>query len=164
MSAGTSYTEGTLMDVIIRPATLQDRDLLFDLVVQFATSFTPQRAAFESSLERLLANDEAHLLVATHDNTLIGYCLGFVHDTFYANGPVAWVEEIMVQEAFRRHHIGQHMMETFEQWAASQGGATLIALATRRASSFYKSIGYDESASYFRKLLPRPYDDLTSAD
>ena len=31
--------------------------------------------------------------------------------------------------------------------------AKLVALATRRAAEFYRSVGYEESATYFRKLL-----------
>jgi hypothetical protein len=43
-------------------------------------------------------------------------------------------------------------MEAFESWAKSRGAA-LVALATRRAAPFYLALGYEESASYFRKLL-----------
>ena len=30
----------------------------------------------------------------------------------------------------------------------------LVALATRRAAPFYRAAGYEESATYFRKVLP----------
>ena len=43
-------------------------------------------------------------------------------------------------------------MDAFERWAAGDGCA-LVALATRRAAPFYRDLGYEESASYFRKLL-----------
>jgi hypothetical protein len=43
-------------------------------------------------------------------------------------------------------------MNEFEQWAAA-AGCTLIALATRRAAPFYRALGYQESAAYFRKVL-----------
>ncbi|RCW40326.1 hypothetical protein DFP97_1363 [Paenibacillus prosopidis] len=36
---------------------------------------------------------------------------------------------------------------------AAERGSKLIALATRRAGDFYKAIGYDESAIYFKKAL-----------
>jgi hypothetical protein len=36
---------------------------------------------------------------------------------------------------------------------ALERGSKLVALATRRASDFYKAIGYEESASYFKKTL-----------
>ncbi len=44
-------------------------------------------------------------------------------------------------------------MDGFEQWASSRE-SKLIALATRRAAPFYLALGYDESAIYFRKLIP----------
>lgn len=150
------------MHVLIHPATPADQEAIFALVTQFATSFKPEQSAFEASFARLLTNDSACLLIAEHEEDIIGYCLGFDHDTFYANGSVAWVEEIMVQEAFRRHHIGQQLMTAFEEWATARG-SRLVALATRRAASFYKAIGYEESANYFRKILPR-HDDPTGTN
>lgn len=95
---------------------------------------------------------DAHLLVAEQDAQVVGYLLGFVHATFYANGPVAWVEEITVAENSRRHGIGRLLMQQFEQWAAARD-ARLVALATRRAVPFYQALGYEESALYLRKLL-----------
>ena len=43
-------------------------------------------------------------------------------------------------------------MAAFEGWAVSQGCA-VVALATRRAAPFYRALGYEESASYFRKTV-----------
>jgi len=43
-------------------------------------------------------------------------------------------------------------MEAFEAWA-KQKGAILSALSTRRAAGFYEAIGYEESATYYRRLL-----------
>lgn len=44
------------------------------------------------------------------------------------------------------------LIDAFEEWAASEGCA-LVALATRRAAPFYRDLGYEESAAYFRKVL-----------
>lgn len=81
-----------------------------------------------------------------------GYILAFDHVTFFANGRVAWVEEMMVTPGWRRGGVGRKLMETVEQWARERG-ARLVAMATRRAASFYRGVGYEESAVYFRKLL-----------
>lgn len=78
--------------------------------------------------------------------------MGFIHDTFYANGKVAWLEEIMVKDDFRRKGVGSKLISFFEQDSKNKG-CKLIALATRRASDFYIAIGYEESATYFRKTL-----------
>ena len=140
------------MDYTIRTACLADDTALFSLVQQFATSFEPERSAFEVSLKALLVDENAWLQVAEARGELIGYCLGFDHYTFYANGRVAWVEEIMVKAEMRRHGVGDSLMKAFEAWAKSRG-SKLVALATRRAAAFYTAIGYDESATFFRKLL-----------
>jgi GNAT superfamily N-acetyltransferase len=136
----------------IRPATASDSDALFALARAFATSFAVERSAFELSLSALLQSPDAFIAVATDADRVIGYIMGFDHHTFYANGRVSWVEEIMVSEDSRRAGVGRKLMESFEIWARSRQ-SKLIALATRRAAAFYKSLGYEESATYFRRLL-----------
>ena len=119
---------------------------------KFATSFVPERAAFEIALADIIGTDGANLSVAEVSGEVVGYCLGFDHYTFYANGRVAWVEEITVKEPLRRRGIGKALMESFEEWSNNRG-SKLVALATRRAASFYRSIGYEESATFFRRLF-----------
>ena len=140
------------MNVFIRKATEEDADAIFGLAKEFATSFLPERAAFENALAAIISNDEANLNVAEVDGEVVGYCLGFDHYAFYANGRVAWVEEITVKEPLRRRGLGKLLMENFEEWSSNRGNK-LVALATRRAASFYESIGYEDSATFFRKLL-----------
>jgi GNAT superfamily N-acetyltransferase len=136
----------------IRPAQFTDSDALFTLAGAFATSFSVEQSAFESSFAALLQSPDVFIAVASDSGRVVGYVLGFDHHTFYANGRVAWVEEIMVSEDVRRRGVGRQLMGSLEQWARSRQ-SKLIALATRRAAPFYESIGYDESATYFRKLL-----------
>ena len=140
------------MDPTLRSVTLSDGDALFELTQKFATSFTPERPAFEAAFRVLLDQDDAHLTGVSIDGVLVGYCLGFDHFAFYANGRVAWVEELMVDEAHRRQGLGRALMDDFEAWARSRS-AKLCGLATRRAAAFYSAIGYDDSATFFRKML-----------
>lgn len=151
------------MSIAVRRLGLSDAAIagpLFELVARFATSFVPERTAFESSLRTVLADNSAWLGVADDAEagceagigTLAGYCLGFDHAAFYANGRVAWVEEIMVREDLRGQDLGRLMMAAFEEWAAGRGDR-LVGLATRRAAPFYAALGYEHSATYFRKLL-----------
>lgn len=140
------------MTTNIRTAQYADAQALFALARPFATSFVVDEQAFHHAFSALLASSEAHLAVAETAQQLVGYVLGFDHYTFFANGRVAWVEEIMVSASLRRQGIGQLLMQEFEAWARARG-CKLVALATRRAASFYQAIGYEESAVYFRKLL-----------
>jgi GNAT superfamily N-acetyltransferase len=140
------------MTPLIRAAGPDDAADLFGLAHGLATSFEPRRDAFDESFSPLLKTESARILVAVDDTGLCGYLLGFTHHTFYANGPVAWVEEVMVDDRARRAGVGAALMAEFERWAVERGAA-LVALATRRAAPFYLALGYEESATYFRKLL-----------
>jgi len=136
----------------IRRASASDADAVAGLAGELAQSFTFSRSRFRIGYPALLAADDACLLLAVDGGERLGYLLGFRHLTFYANGPVAWVEEVLVRRQDRGRGIGRALMSAFEQWAAAQG-CVLIALATRRAAPFYRALGYEESAVYFRKVL-----------
>jgi len=136
----------------IRPARETDRDGLFPLVAEFAASFVPERKCFDQAFPRVVGDDRACVLVAEVKGRLVGSLLGLDHPTFFANGPVSWVEEVAVHSELRGNGIGRALMTRFEEWAVSRG-SRLVALATRRAARFYLALGYEESATYFRKLL-----------
>ena len=138
--------------MIIRTAEARDSAAVFRLAQAFATSYTVEQAAFGRSFAELLTHPEAFIAVADEDGEVAGYLLGFAHWTFFANGRVGWIEEIMVSQKHRRLGIGRRLMEAFEAWAQVQD-VKMIALATRRAADFYEALGYEESAAYFRKKL-----------
>jgi len=136
----------------VRAAGAGDADAVFALARDLAITFPVDRPGFDRGLAAVAATPGAHLLVADVDGHVRGYLLGFVHPTFYANGPVAWVEELAVHGAVRRRGVATRLTAAFEGRAAA-GGARLVALATTRASAFYTAIGYARHADYFRKHL-----------
>ena len=136
----------------IRPAGADDIDGVAALAAELAMSFEFSPEQFRVSYPALLATGGTCLLLAVDGSESVGYLLGFRHLTFYANGPVAWVEEVAVRDRDRGQGIGRALMDAFEEWAAVEGCA-LVALATRRAAPFYLTLGYEESATYFRKVL-----------
>jgi GNAT superfamily N-acetyltransferase len=137
----------------VRPARLDDRDRIWPLTQQFATSFDPERGAFDSAYAALVGQADTFLAVAELPTAgIAGYTLASSHLTLFANGPVAWVEELMVSPDWRLSGMGSSLMRAAEQWA-KEHGAAYLALATRRAADFYRAIGYSESATLFRKVL-----------
>ncbi|MFI7614639.1 N-acetyltransferase [Nonomuraea terrae] len=139
-------------DLLIRRADKSDADAVFGLARDFGVTFQPERDAFDAALPALLADDDALLLAAVVGGRVHGYLLGFVHLTLFANGPVAWVEEAMVQSGSRRQGMGRALLEEFERWARSRD-ARYVAMATRRAPEFYHALGYEASATFYRKVL-----------
>ncbi|AEE45274.1 GNAT family N-acetyltransferase [Cellulomonas fimi] len=139
--------------VLVRPARPADAGAVWPLARDFATSFTPERAAFDVTWSSLGEAPGTLVAVAeTPDRGIVGYLLGHLHPTFLANGPVAWVEELMVEESHRRCGVGRELMRHAEGWARD-GGAAYVALASRRAGPFYVALGYDDSAVFFKKTL-----------
>ncbi|HEY6787699.1 MAG TPA: GNAT family N-acetyltransferase [Trebonia sp.] len=139
----------------IRRATAEDAETVAYLAKELAQSFTFDADKFRVNYPVLLSKattDDACLLVAVGGGEQLGYLLGFQHVSFFANGPVAQVEEILVRGSHQGQGIGRALMDEFERWAAVLG-CTLVALATRRAAPFYHALGYEESATYFRKVL-----------
>jgi GNAT superfamily N-acetyltransferase len=136
----------------IRRAEPKDRDELVRLAADFATSFVVAESAFDRSLAEVLAHDDSALFVATVSGDVVGYICASVHPTLYATGPVAWIEELMVRDAARRAGVGRALVRAVERWAA-QRAVRMIALATRRAEAFWHAVGYEDSATYLRKLL-----------
>lgn len=74
------------MDIDIREAAIEDKEEIFKLVEKFSTSFKTERILFDESINNIIDDKSALLLVAETNKKIIGYCLGFVHYTFYANG------------------------------------------------------------------------------
>jgi GNAT superfamily N-acetyltransferase len=139
----------------IRRAIKEDAENVAYLAKDLAQSSTFDADKFRVYYPALLAKaatDDACLLIAVDGGEQLGYLLGFQHGSFFANGPVAQVEEILVRGSHQGQGIGKALMDEFERWAGIQG-CTLVALATRRAAPFYHALGYEESATYFRKVL-----------
>ena len=136
----------------IRPASSEDGHRILPLARDMATSFAVDTEAFATSFAELLGRDDAIVLVALEAGGVVGYLLGFDHLAFYANGRVAYVEEVAVRQDRRGAAIGRQLMQEFDTWATSRS-ATLITVVSRRAAPFYRSLGYEETATLFRKVL-----------
>ena len=78
------------MTVTVRAARAADADALFVLLHALATSFTPDRAAFDTSFAVLLSDDDVWLWVADDAGEVVGYCLGFVHRLSTPTAAWAW--------------------------------------------------------------------------
>ena len=125
---------------------------MFELAGVLAKTFTPRRDAFAVTLDEVVRSPDAHLLVAVLEGRVVGYLLGFRHRAFFANGVVAWIEEIAVGEDVRRRGLGSLLVAEFEE-RQRRADVRLVALATTRAGPFYAALGYADHATYHRKVL-----------
>ena len=91
-----------------------------------------------AALNAKLPDPFSCLFVAEHQERLVGYVSGYCHATFYAGGPTAWVDELLVSEPLRGTGIGRQLMDAFERWAQHRQ-CVLVSLATRGAAAFYEA-------------------------
>jgi predicted N-acetyltransferase YhbS len=144
-----------MTDVNIRPAGQDDADKVFVLLCQFATSYRPDRAAFDRHFPLLLKATEdrrAHLLVAEVDGQVVGYALACMLLVLYANGVVVELQELMVESAYRDQGIGQRLVRTVVQRARA-AGAVEVTVPTRRARQYYLRLGFEETATHLKHRL-----------
>ena len=116
----------------IRKANIADAEQVFRLTKDFAMSFTPDAVTFGQAFRTLVDQNDALVLVADVSGKIAGYLVGFVHMTLFANGPVALVEEVMVDEPLRSTGLGRRLMDEFEVWARTQD-ARLVSAEIGRA-------------------------------
>ncbi|MDT0194979.1 GNAT family N-acetyltransferase [Arthrobacter sp. AB6] len=141
------------LTMTIRRAGINDVDNVWRLVQDFARTFSPKRESFDLTFRSSLQAPQTLILVAEQrDGSVVGYLLAHCRATFLANGPAAWVEEVMVAERLRRQGVGQALMTEVESWAQAQGAAH-VSLASRRAGDFYHALAYEDAATFFKKTL-----------
>ncbi|PFG41509.1 ribosomal protein S18 acetylase RimI-like enzyme [Isoptericola jiangsuensis] len=147
--------------VVVSRARPEHVGQVWPLARDFATSSSPERTVFEQTCAALLDRPDTLVAVATVDGVdddepsrVVGYLLASTHLTFLANGPVCWVEEVMVDAGRRRSGVGAALMAYAEDWAAGQGCA-YVSLASRRSGDFYRALGFDDSAVFFKRSLER---------
>lgn len=141
-----------MSDLNIRPAHAEDANAVFTLLAQFVTSYQPERAAFARNFPKLIASKQSVFLVASVGGQVVGYALGSIALTLYANGPVLELQELMVASEHRKRGIGRRLVVAALEQALSVGCAEAT-VPTRRARNFYVRLGFEETAVYLKRRL-----------
>jgi GNAT superfamily N-acetyltransferase len=134
---------------VVRAAEAFDAEDVFSLLVQFATSYSPDAGAFEAHFPRLLADPNAVLWVAILHGQVVGYILAFRLLTLYANGPITEIQELIVDPTHRGLGIGRRLVEAIVELAHGAGCAE-VTVPTRRAMDYYARLGFVETATYWK--------------
>jgi len=139
--------------VNIREATEEDVSSIFQLANQLSETISINEQYLSSNFHSFLDSEKHCLLVATEKEVVIGYLSGYFHKAIYANGQVAYVDEIVVDGLYRDKQVGTQLMAKFEQ-IAKRHECILVSLATFGAKGFYEKLGYGSKAAYYKKYLP----------
>jgi GNAT superfamily N-acetyltransferase len=145
-----------------RLARPEDAEAVFGLLGQLATSFEPDRAAFDRTFAELFQSGGAQtsttttetlLLVAEDDDGVVrGYALTSIVPLLYTNGPAAQIHELVIDESARGQHLGTELVHAIEQECLSRGVRQLT-VASRRAAGFYDRLGYHSTAEFLKRTF-----------
>jgi len=108
-----------------------------------------------------VAGDTINFIARAGDRRPAGFAeAGLRHD--YVNGtessPVAFLEGIFVEPAFRRTGVARQLIEAVETWARRQGCSELASdtgIANIASQKLHDALGFSETQRvvYFRKVL-----------
>lgn len=109
----------------------------------------------------LLANENAAIFVAEHQQIIIGMVHCYVHTTPAVSVVVprrfVHIEDLVVSEHVRQQGAGQLLTERVHQWAKEQGVKEIeldVWEFPTSALSFYQKLGYQATRRHMHKQLP----------
>ena len=139
-------------EVKIRSFKRDDLDDLFRLSNQLSDAVKVERNVLEENIVRIAGKEDHVILIAESDRRVVGYLSAYFHWAIYANGQVAYIDEIVVAKERRHRGIGTELLSQFERLAENRK-CVLISLATAGAKAFYEKQEYRSKASYYKKYL-----------
>lgn len=157
--------------MVIRAATSEDFEAVCALYDQLAGVhaqalpffFRPGEAPALSHewFTALMANEQAALFVAEHQQTIIGMVHCYVHTTPAVSVVVprrfVHIEDLVVSKHVRQQGTGQLLIERVHQWANEQGIKEIeldVWEFPTSALSFYQKLGYQTTRRHMHKQLP----------
>lgn len=139
-------------NVIIRPATQADIKALTELLYQLFSveeDFEFNSEKQTKGLEILVnETDRARILVAEHNNNVIGMLNAQTNISTVEGGLALTLEDMVVDKNYRGHGIGKKLMQEMQKWAESKGITRMQLLADKTNSpalAYYEKLGWKQT-------------------
>ncbi|MBS1252450.1 MAG: Aminoalkylphosphonate N-acetyltransferase [Anaerolineales bacterium] len=106
-------------------------------------------AGLEGRFKYMLTLTHCHLCVAEDDDQVIGLISAAVRPTLWHPGPVAVIDELIVDQTARGQGVGKALINAVVTWARKRG-ASEIEVSTEKdneaAQSYYRDRGFDHES------------------
>jgi ribosomal protein S18 acetylase RimI-like enzyme len=143
--------EATEMDV---PACAELLNALFSQELEFHPNLTLQ---LQGLTQIMNSPDTGRILVAETDHKVIGMVSLLFSISTALGGRVATLEDLIIQESYRRQGIGKQLLHAAMDFAKNKGCLRITLLTdhtNNTAIRFYESLGFIKSPMIpLRKLL-----------
>ncbi|MDR1554336.1 MAG: GNAT family N-acetyltransferase [Prevotellaceae bacterium] len=140
----------------IRFCTADDYALVFELLKQLWTDVQLNYETLQTVYENALKSDRQKLIIGLIDNKIIGFCSLTVKNSLWQSGNLGHIDELVVDENFRKYGIGKKLMDAITKIAKENNcKQTELSSAFHRkeAHQFYENLGYEKRAYLFSKVL-----------
>lgn len=117
--------------------------------------YKTSRSIVESQINTILSDENHHVLVAVHDDQVIGYIHGFISIRLTAE-PFLEIGGLVVKENYRKQGIGRKLVVRLEQHIQEVEKVRVRCnLKRKSAHDFYLALNYQElkEQKIFEKTL-----------
>ncbi len=132
--------------IAAQPGDVADLAGLLAVLFAIEQDFTPDPVRQRQGLARLLASPAAHVLIARDDAArAVGMVTVQLVMSTAEGAPSAWIEDVVVDAAWRGRGLGRALLDAALDWARAQGAtrAQLLAdLDNAPALAFYRKLGW----------------------
>jgi GNAT superfamily N-acetyltransferase len=112
-------------------------------LLQSVSKFEPKNESLEQLANSFLAGKGRYACVASNGGRVIGFGSVFLLQRI-RGGCSAVVEDIVVEENFRRHGVGRRIVGELVGYAKSKGCFKVTLVAGEHNIPFYESLGFRE--------------------
>jgi ribosomal protein S18 acetylase RimI-like enzyme len=145
------------VDVTI--ASFKDIEVLSELFDQYRRFYkqTSDRNAARKFLEERLKNNDSVIFTANDKTSVVGFTQLYPSFSSVAMRRIWILNDLYVEESYRRKGVGKLLMDTAETYARNTGAVKMI-LATQfsntAAQKLYEARGYVKDEEFHHYALP----------
>ena len=123
---------------------------LLEVLFSIEQDFSPDATAQRDGLTLLLDNpDRAQVFIARHPKAgVVGMVSAQLVISTAVGAPSAWIEDLVVQEQFRKQGVGKTLLEQAQEWATTKGAKRVQLIAdadNTSALDFYNRLGWTQT-------------------
>jgi len=150
------------MTIRIEAAVTDDIDALIallNILFSIEQDFKPDALAQRRGLALLLSNPaQGRIFVARHAaRGVVGMVSAQLVISTAIGAPSAWIEDMVLHEAFRGQGLGKALLDSAREWAIAQGAGRIQLLAdadNTPALDFYRHLDWQPTRLFaWKKLL-----------
>ncbi len=142
--------------ISVRECAEDDFEPVLGLLRQLWPDRELDREALADTFLYNIERDDQHYLCAMHGDALVGFCSISVRKSLWGQGFLAYIDELVVEEASRGEGIGGMLLERALQ-LAKEDGCRRVELDSdfhrEDAHRFYESHGFKGICIFFSKEI-----------